>query len=85
MAPALCREVIDAHDADDVEGLDAAFDRLQRLNEILSRFQNPRSVKAAMRLVGLPGGSLRRPYLDLEADEVDAIAVVIEELGLSNP
>jgi 4-hydroxy-tetrahydrodipicolinate synthase len=85
VAPALCREVIDAHGADDGERLDAAFDRLQRLNEILSRFQNPRSVKAAMPLVGLPGGSLRRPYLALDPDEVEAIAVVIEELELSKP
>jgi 4-hydroxy-tetrahydrodipicolinate synthase len=85
VAPALCREVIDAHGAGDVDRLEAAFERLLRLNEILSRFQNPRSVKAAMRLVGLPGGSLRRPYLDLDTDEVDAIAAVVGELGLSNP
>lgn len=85
VAPALCREVIDAHGAGDVDHLEAAFERLLRLNEILSRFQNPRSVKAAMRLVGLPGGSLRRPYLDLDTDEVDAIAAVVGELGLSNP
>jgi 4-hydroxy-tetrahydrodipicolinate synthase len=85
VAPALCREVIDAQGAGDVDHLEAAFERLLRLNEILSRFQNPRSVKAAMRLVGLPGGSLRRPYLDLDTDEVDAIAAVVGELGLSNP
>jgi 4-hydroxy-tetrahydrodipicolinate synthase len=85
VAPALCREVIDSHGAGDVDHLEAAFERLLRLNEILSRFQNPRSVKAAMRLVGLPGGSLRRPYLDLDTDEVDAIAAVVGELGLSNP
>jgi 4-hydroxy-tetrahydrodipicolinate synthase len=84
VAPALCREVIDAHSAGDVDRLDATFERLLRLNEVLSRFQNPRSVKAAMRLVGLPSGSLRRPYLDLDADEVAAIAAVVGGLGLSN-
>jgi 4-hydroxy-tetrahydrodipicolinate synthase len=85
VAPALCREVVDAHRSGDLHKFGAGFDRLLRLNDILSRYQNPRSVKAAMRLVGLPAGDLRRPYLELDPDEVDAIAAVLEELGLSKP
>jgi 4-hydroxy-tetrahydrodipicolinate synthase len=85
VAPALCGDVVEAYRAGDLDRFGAAFDRLLRLNDVLSRFQNPRSVKAAMRLVGLPAGALRRPYLELEADEVEAIASVLGELGLAKP
>ena len=85
VAPELCAAVIEAHRGGDAEGLAVAFARLLRLNEVLARSGNPRSVKAAMRLVGLPGGALRRPYLELGAHEVDAIAVVLGELGLLKP
>jgi 4-hydroxy-tetrahydrodipicolinate synthase len=83
VAPGLCLEVVDAHRAGDQVQLGVAFDRLLRLNDVLSKFQNPRSVKAAMRLVGLPAGALRRPYLELDPHEVDEIASVVQELGLS--
>jgi 4-hydroxy-tetrahydrodipicolinate synthase len=82
VAPVLCRQVVDAHRAGDPDRLRVAFDRLLRLNDVLSRFGNPRSVKAAMRLLGLPAGGLRRPYLELDPDEVDVIAAVLAELGL---
>jgi 4-hydroxy-tetrahydrodipicolinate synthase len=85
VAPDLCRRVVDAYRDGDVARFSSAFVALLRLNEILSRFGNPRSVKAAMRLVGLPAGALRRPYLELDSDEVDAIAAVLDELALSKP
>jgi dihydrodipicolinate synthase/N-acetylneuraminate lyase len=61
------------------------FGHLLRLHAVLSKFQNPRSVKAALHLVGLPAGALRRPYLELAPDEVAEIAVVLQELGLPKP
>jgi 4-hydroxy-tetrahydrodipicolinate synthase len=85
VAPRLCRAVIDAFRRGDGERFDLDFGRLLALNGVLSRFQNPRSVKAAMRLLGFPAGELRRPYLELDPDEVDAIAAVVFELGLSKP
>jgi len=85
VAPELCLDVIDAQRAGDFDQLAQAFDRLLQLNAILSRFQNPRSVKAAMRLLGLPAGTLRRPYLELDPDEVAAIGAVLDELGLPKP
>ncbi len=84
-APALCLEVVDAHRAGDPDRLGDAFERLLRLNEVLSHYQNPRSVKAAMEVLGLPAGQLRRPYLALDADEVATIADVVAALGLSKP
>jgi 4-hydroxy-tetrahydrodipicolinate synthase len=85
VAPELCLDVIDAQRAGDFDQVALAFDRLLQLNAILSRFQNPRSVKAAMRLLGLPAGTLRRPYLELDPDEVAAIGAVLDELGLPKP
>jgi 4-hydroxy-tetrahydrodipicolinate synthase len=84
VAPGLCCDVLDAHGAGDAGRFEGALDRVLRLNEILSLFQNPRSVKAAMRLLGLPAGQLRRPYLELEPGEVEEIGAVLGELGLLN-
>lgn len=83
VAPSLCNEVVRAFSAGDMGSLRVSFTRLMRLNEVLSRFQNPRSVKAAMRHLGLPAGALRRPYLGLEADEVDVIAAVLRDLDIT--
>jgi 4-hydroxy-tetrahydrodipicolinate synthase len=85
IAPVLCRLVVDAHRDGDPEAMARYFGHLLRLHAVLSKFQNPRSVKAALHLVGLPAGALRRPYLELAPDEVAEIAVVLQELGLPKP
>lgn len=82
VAPAMCIEVVERFRAGDVDGLRVAFERLLRLNTVLSRFQNPRSVKVAMRALGLPAGALRRPYLELDDDEAAAVVAVLDELSL---
>jgi 4-hydroxy-tetrahydrodipicolinate synthase len=53
---------------------------LLRLNTVLSRFGNPRSLKAALRILGRDAGIPRRPYLPLPdaacktlADELAAL------------
>ncbi|HEY7946043.1 MAG TPA: dihydrodipicolinate synthase family protein [Acidimicrobiales bacterium] len=84
VAPELCGAVVDAHQAGDTDRLSSLFADLLRLNEVLSRLGHPRSVKAAMRLLGLPAGALRRPYLELDAHEVDDLAAALGELGLLN-
>ena len=83
VAPELCHEVMAAHERDDLPALRAAFERLLRLNAVLSRYQNPRSVKAALRCLGLPAGELRRPYLALADDEVADIAAALDDLGVA--
>lgn len=83
VAPALCLEVVDRYQAGDVDGLRDAFDRLLQLNAVLARFMNPRSVKSAMRHIGLPAGHLRRPYLPLEPHEDAEIATVLDDLGIT--
>jgi 4-hydroxy-tetrahydrodipicolinate synthase len=84
VAPALCTDVVDAYRAGDPARLESAVARLLRLNAVLARYGNPRSVKAAMRLLGLPAGALRRPYLDLDPEEVAVIGGVLADLGLAS-
>jgi dihydrodipicolinate synthase/N-acetylneuraminate lyase len=82
VAPALCREVIDAFRAGDLGRFGSSFEQLMRLNTALSRAQNPRSVKAAMNLLGLPAGALRRPYLPLDETQAEEIGEALASLGL---
>ena len=65
-------------------GLRHSFTRLLQLNAVLSRYQNPRSVKAAMQHLGMPAGALRRPYLALEPDEVAVIGKTLDDLGITS-
>jgi 4-hydroxy-tetrahydrodipicolinate synthase len=83
--PALCASIPARHAAGDAAGARAAFARVLRLNEILSRFQNPRSVKAALALAGRAAGPPRRPYLPLREGETAEIARVLAELELAVP
>jgi 4-hydroxy-tetrahydrodipicolinate synthase len=81
LLPSLCIAVCDAFVAGDRDRLAESFALLLRLNKVLARYQNPRSVKAAMYHLGLlAGGRLRRPYLELGQDEQGAIAAVVDEV-----
>ncbi|MSQ26321.1 MAG: dihydrodipicolinate synthase family protein [Dehalococcoidia bacterium] len=59
------------------------WEKLQRLFFILNKHRNPQSIKAAMDSLGLPGGFVRRPYLELDQAARDEIAGVIRASGLA--
>jgi 4-hydroxy-tetrahydrodipicolinate synthase len=81
IVPALCNVVVAAHRDGDAERRDQAFALVLRLNEVLARHQNPRSVKAALHHLGrLDRPMLRRPYLPLDAEAVREIGVVVDEV-----
>ena len=61
VAPRLVTEVWAALEA----GRRPAIDALLRLNAALARGGNPRSLKAALAILGRDGGYLRAPYLPL--------------------
>jgi dihydrodipicolinate synthase/N-acetylneuraminate lyase len=82
LAPRLCASIPTHFAAGDREAARSAFARAMRLNAVLSKFQNPRSVKAAMQVMGLVGGPPRRPYLPLGPAETTEISQVIGELAL---
>jgi len=83
VAPRLCAGVARAHARGERKQAERDFETLLALNAVLARYQNPRSVKAAMDALGLPGGPPRRPYLPLPDDEVHDIARVLRELGIA--
>jgi 4-hydroxy-tetrahydrodipicolinate synthase len=56
------------------------LDALLRLNAGLARGGNPRSLKAALRVIGRDGGDLRAPYLPLDALQTAELAAVVQNL-----
>ncbi len=80
--PELCTAMMEHFRAGRLAEFGDAYGRVVRLNGALMRYGNPRSVKAAQRLLGLPSGYMRRPYLELEPDEVADIRRALERLDL---
>jgi len=54
------------------------YDLLQALYHL----SNPVVIKAALNILGLPGGSLRRPYLDYSGPHYEALKQMMEEMGV---
>lgn len=52
------------------------------LLEALYRVSNPVVIKAAYNILGLPGGSVRRPYQDYTGPNYDALKTMMDEMGL---
>ncbi len=52
------------------------------LLESLYQLSNPIVVKAALRILGLPGGHLRRPYFDFAGTKYDALERLMDDLGV---
>ena len=72
LAPRLNASVIEHYKAGRLDEMATAYHQITRLSGI-SRVQSPRSgtgsvrvCKAAMRVLGLPGSTLRPPYLSLD-------------------
>ena len=82
IAPKLAMSVMTAYRSGDHALALERFAHLMRLTEILGKYQNPRSLKAALRVLGLPGGCLRRPYLDLDEAAHEDVRATLERLGI---
>ena len=82
IAPRLTMSVLAAYRSGDHALALERFAHLLRLNEILSKYQNPRSLKAALRVLGLPGGFLRQPYLDLDETAHQDISATLDRLRI---
>lgn len=53
-----------------------------KLGQVIGKYGNPRGPKAAWNILGLPGGYLRLPYLELDEAARADIARVLEELEI---
>lgn len=45
-------------------------------------FSNPIVIKAALKILGLPSGGIRRPYPDLEGEKITQLRQLMSELGV---
>lgn len=48
----------------------------------LYALSNPIVIKAALNILGLPGGSIRKPYRDYSGPRYDKLAALMEEMGV---
>ena len=88
IAPRLSKQVLDLFMAGELERAGETMNHLLRLNSMLGRISPTagpaRGIKAAMQVLGVPGGNgnLRRPYLPLPEKERNEIAAELEAMGL---
>ena len=82
IAPRLTRSVVTAYRSGDYKHALEQFAQVLRLSEILAKYMNPRSIKAALKVLGLPGGELRRPYLPVSKAAEDDIAATLDRLNI---
>lgn len=66
----------------DVERTRALYFKYLPLMSALYSLSNPIAVKAALRLLGLPGGPVRPPLVELTGDKLQNLANWIDKLGL---
>ena len=58
------------------------MEKLLRLNTALARGGNPRSLKAALAIIGRDGGDLRAPYLPLTSTQYEELEQELRALAL---
>lgn len=66
-----------------VEECRAAYFRYYGLLKALYWFSNPICIKAALNHLGLPGGSLRKPYQDLAGEKLEELKRIMDGLGVT--
>lgn len=67
---------------DDVGRTRGLYFRFVPLLSALYSLSNPIAVKAALRLMGLPGGPVRRPLVELGGDKLRQLDQLLESLGV---
>jgi len=82
VVPTLCMQIIDAYAGGDFTTCQASYARLMRLHTGLRRLGGIAAVKCALELLGLPGGTVRRPRLPLDDDRRAAVAALLDDLDV---
>jgi 4-hydroxy-tetrahydrodipicolinate synthase len=82
IAPEACAEMLDDYRSQRLDAFADSYRRMLRLHRLLMQAKNPRSVKAALNLLGVPAGATRRPYLPLREHETAQIRDGLVSLGL---
>jgi 4-hydroxy-tetrahydrodipicolinate synthase len=77
LMPKTSRAIIDCFERGDMNGMHAAYEKVFAVS-MINRWIGPRTVKEAVRIVGLPGGHLRPPYMALDDDERELMATILK-------
>jgi 4-hydroxy-2-oxoglutarate aldolase len=83
VAPALCARLYAAYRAGDLAEAGALQERLVPLHKEIVGALGPAGIKAAMELVGLPGGPVRAPLVPLDAKQRARVAELLTAAGLA--
>ncbi|MFZ5644607.1 MAG: 4-hydroxy-tetrahydrodipicolinate synthase [Bacillota bacterium] len=67
---------------DQVEKSKALYFKYYPLLKALYTLSNPIVIKAALKLMGLPGGSPRRPYPEYQGPKLEELKALMTELGI---
>jgi 4-hydroxy-2-oxoglutarate aldolase len=82
-APAVCARLYAAYRAGDLVAAGALQERLVPLNREIVGGLGPAGIKAAMELVGLPGGPVRAPLQGLDPKQRSRVAELVAAAGLA--
>ena len=82
LVPRLCVSIIDYFEAGDFRRANEAFGTLIRVHDENAKFPAFKGAKAALNLLGLPGGYPRMPRHPLSAEEITEIGEVLRRLDI---
>lgn len=82
VAPRLARSLIDHYAAGRREEAEEAYRAMMQVTAIARDYGGISGSKAALRLMGLPGGYPRKPRLDVSADQLEEIGGIVDRLKL---
>jgi dihydrodipicolinate synthase/N-acetylneuraminate lyase len=82
LVPATCRSIIDNFAAGELKAMDAAIEQAVSV-AMINRWTGPRTVKAGMRAVDMPGWHLRAPYLPLGPDDQALVEQTLRDAGVA--
>lgn len=85
IAPRLCQSLFDHYAAGDIQAAGEALRNITRLANIVNKHapSTARWAKMGLKVLGLPGGTLRRPYL-LPGEEAQRdMALAFQRMGLA--
>jgi 4-hydroxy-tetrahydrodipicolinate synthase len=85
LAPRLCVSVIDKYRSGDIAGAHEAYAKVMQLFNMTARHGGIRGTKAALQMLGLPGGIPRRPRRPVtDQAALDEIRALVERLDIAS-
>lgn len=83
LAPRLCVELVERIDSDDHDGAALVHRQIMEIHEATQSLGGIVGTKAALRLLGAPGGWPRPPRLPVAPERAQSLVDVLERLGVA--